>query len=144
MFYIQLFLSLIIYFCVVDCCFVQVFCTSLNGNNYGTKYRLYHEEHVNCYVCTDDWNINHRWWSKRCTSKEGQHKKIFHFKFHFTFPLIVFIKSVNFLNHLLILFWYQQSIRRKTACTRLVHDKYANSLTNNELLIKSNTLKAKL
>ena len=37
--------------------------------------------------------------------------------FNITFPLIVFIKSVNYISHEQILLWYQKSIRRKTACT---------------------------
>ena len=28
--------------------------------------------------CKDDWNIDHRRWSKRCLPKENQHKKNFH------------------------------------------------------------------
>ena len=49
--------------------------------------------------------------------------------FILTFPLIVFIKSVNHINHEQILLWYQKSIRCKTACT-FIYKKYANSLIN--------------
>ena len=30
---------------------------------------------VICNMCNDDWNIDHRWWSKRCPPEEDQHWK---------------------------------------------------------------------
>ena len=34
---------------------------------------LYYEENVIWNLWNDDWNIDHRWRSKRCSPQEGQH-----------------------------------------------------------------------
>ena len=71
-------------------------------------------------MCKDDWNIDHRKWSKRCPSKEDQHKNkikkqyVVELFLLFLSPFLIFCRSVQFAE--LVLLHKQSTYRYIVGC----------------------------